>query len=614
MAVEFGKGITLAGGFDLGAKAPLDSRLTVATIADRDAHVTNNRAYEGMLVYVEADKTTYQYVDGTWNVFGFNETDFQTHVVDNLTTDSATQALSARQGKVLNDRLVIAEGLVADHKTAIQNIKNGDSLDSFKDVEDELKNYATDANAQKYASDAQAAAEAKAGEALAAANQAAQAAANAATAAGNAQTRADDAYALADAAVTSEELNAKDYATKTEAKGYADAKDAAIQAAKKAGDDAAAAAAEAKSAAQTAQETADSKTTMAAVEAKNYATKTEAQGYADAKDAAIEAAQGAADAAAEAAADNASAISTLKGGSEKTIAGLDSEIAQIAEKVNGLNDDYATDEELAQAKVDLVGAATTANTILWAKKAADDAASAASTNATAISDLKDGSSETIATLDQKIGAINTAMGKLNDTYATDAEVDAAKTALVGTATTANTILWAKKAADDAAAAASQNATAISDLTDHVKSQMQAADAMIYKGTVADADSLPEVADNVEIGWTYKASTTFPMGDKVIYAGDLLIANGDESEETGYLTSITWDHVDSGYVAEYVPEMSISNGAADDNIVSVELTSAHAASGVTGDLGAFTLQSAADSAVTISAKDSAISIGMAWGTF
>jgi hypothetical protein len=86
---------------------------------------------------------------------------------------------------------------------------------------------------------------------------------------------------------------------------------------------------------------------MAAVEAKNYATKTEAQGYADAKDAAIEAAQGAADAAAEAAADNATAISTLKGGSEKTIAGLDSEIAQIAEKVNGLNDDYATDEELA---------------------------------------------------------------------------------------------------------------------------------------------------------------------------------------------------------------------------------------------------------------------------
>lgn len=45
----------------------------------------------------------------------------------------------------------------------------------------------------------------------------------------------------------------------------------------------------------TAQATADGKTTMAEVEAKNYATKTEAQGYADAKDEAIAAAQKAGD-------------------------------------------------------------------------------------------------------------------------------------------------------------------------------------------------------------------------------------------------------------------------------------------------------------------------------
>lgn len=64
----------------------------------------------------------------------------------------------------------------------------------------------------------------------------------------------------------------------------------AIAAAKKAGDDA-------KAAADTAQATADSKTTMAEVEAKNYATKTEAKSYADAKDSAISAAKAAADAA-----------------------------------------------------------------------------------------------------------------------------------------------------------------------------------------------------------------------------------------------------------------------------------------------------------------------------
>lgn len=56
-------------------------------------------------------------------------------------------------------------------------------------------------------------------------------------------------------------------------------------------------------AAAAAQATADSKATMAEVEAKNYATKDEAQGYANAKDEAIAAAQAAADAA-QAAADS----------------------------------------------------------------------------------------------------------------------------------------------------------------------------------------------------------------------------------------------------------------------------------------------------------------------
>ena len=74
---NFGKGITVASGFDLGAKAPLDSRMTVKTIEERNAHVTGNRAYEGMLVYVEADKKTYQLKDNVWEEFGFNEEKFQ---------------------------------------------------------------------------------------------------------------------------------------------------------------------------------------------------------------------------------------------------------------------------------------------------------------------------------------------------------------------------------------------------------------------------------------------------------------------------------------------------------------------------------------------------------
>lgn len=64
----------------------------------------------------------------------------------------------------------------------------------------------------------------------------------------------------------------------------------AIADAKKAGTDA-------QAAAETAQNTANSKTTMAEVEAKDYATKTEAQGYANAKDTAIAEAKAAGEAA-----------------------------------------------------------------------------------------------------------------------------------------------------------------------------------------------------------------------------------------------------------------------------------------------------------------------------
>lgn len=59
-------GIGVASGFKLQAKAPLDPRLVVDTLEDRDKLVTENGAYEGMKVYVKANKTEYQ-LRGTTN-------------------------------------------------------------------------------------------------------------------------------------------------------------------------------------------------------------------------------------------------------------------------------------------------------------------------------------------------------------------------------------------------------------------------------------------------------------------------------------------------------------------------------------------------------------------
>ena len=74
---QFGKGIGVAAGFDLGAQKPLDARIAVNTIEERDAHVENNRAYEGMLVFVDADKKTYQLINGAWVVFFDNDANIE---------------------------------------------------------------------------------------------------------------------------------------------------------------------------------------------------------------------------------------------------------------------------------------------------------------------------------------------------------------------------------------------------------------------------------------------------------------------------------------------------------------------------------------------------------
>lgn len=57
----FGKGITVASGFDLGAKAPLDSRTVVSTFDDLQAHIDGNRAYAGLIVFVADEGKNYQF-------------------------------------------------------------------------------------------------------------------------------------------------------------------------------------------------------------------------------------------------------------------------------------------------------------------------------------------------------------------------------------------------------------------------------------------------------------------------------------------------------------------------------------------------------------------------
>ena len=93
MAIEntylLGKNITLGCGFDLQAKAPLDSRQVVPAFAGLQALIDGNAAYEGMIVYDEETKKTYQaqIVDGVlaFREFGINESELKDLIASETT-------------------------------------------------------------------------------------------------------------------------------------------------------------------------------------------------------------------------------------------------------------------------------------------------------------------------------------------------------------------------------------------------------------------------------------------------------------------------------------------------------------------------------------------------
>lgn len=65
--------IKIATGFDVGAEVPINARTVADSISERNALVTSGKAYDGMRVYVKADKQFYKYIDGAWSVDGMTD-------------------------------------------------------------------------------------------------------------------------------------------------------------------------------------------------------------------------------------------------------------------------------------------------------------------------------------------------------------------------------------------------------------------------------------------------------------------------------------------------------------------------------------------------------------
>lgn len=431
------------------------------------------------------------------------------------------------------------------------------------------------------------------------------------------------------------------------AKKAASGAQAAAEAAQTTANQAVTDAATAQKAAEAAQSTADSKVTMAEVEAKDYATKAEAQGYANAKDTAIATAQAAAEAAqsaANAAQEDVDALEDTIG----TVTDGKTVVQMITDAQTAATyDDTAIKASVSKAQStadDAVAAAGAAQTAAdKAQAAADKAQNTADTNAQEIASLKsavgdnaEGLAGKVSTLESEMDAVeakNTEQDKtISDLSAT---VDANKTAAENADTAINASITSlistvntKASSDDLSAAksalessiatkasqadfdtltatvntkADQSAldSAKTELEDLITDEINAANAMTYKGVVATAGALPTT--DVSVGDTYVASADMTVGGQAVYVGDLLIANGTETDNV-IGDNLYWDVAPTGYHSTKDPSLDVDG-------TTVKLTNA-----ADGSLGAVTFAVEEGSSLTVTESNGTITFGLEWGTF
>ena len=140
-----------------------------------------------------------------------------------------------------------------------------------------------------------------------------------------------------------------------------------------------------------------------------------------------------------------------------------------------------------------------------------------------------------------------------------------------------------------------------DLTDVINEEIEAANAMKYKGSVDSASALSAIT-TASIGDTYVVSTAFDTYN----AGDLLIASSSNTEDNDVITgTIKWDHVATGYSSTFDQKLVVEDG---DQAAVIHLQN-HAGTSV-AQVG---LQSANDS-LTLEASNNVITLNMVWGEF
>ena len=381
------------------------------------------------------------------------------------------------------------------------------------------------------------------------------------------------------------------------------------------------------------------------------AQSTAAQGVSDAAAAQATANQGVTDAAA--------AQSTANEAKTQANTNKDN-ISTINGQIQAINNSLTGEDGLNGKVADLTTRMGTVETGVTnnaaAAKTAKDAADAAQGTANAAKKQADTNKGNISTINTAINGENGINAKITDLTTrlgtAEGNISTNTSTIATVKTTAekgvSDAAAAKGVADGAAAQAAQNKTDIGTLTATVASnktaaetdattkanaaeanakaytdkeiadKLKAADAMVFKGTVDASHALP--TSEVRVGDTYKVAAKGTYAGQSAYVGDLFIAQGTESAETGFITGdITWAFVPSGYTADYNPHLTGGAISTANNKTAIEnaihLTSGSAAANTYGDLGIVKFASS-NSNLTVSVANTntisaTVNFGLVW---
>lgn len=251
------------------------------------------------------------------------------------------------------------------------------------------------------------------------------------------------------------------------------------------------------------------------------------------------------------------------GGIDNSIKDINTQIGAHSTALSVIQADCVKKQQLTDAKAELNTAITNAET---AAKAYTDAEATKLTNA-------------IAATNATVGGIQTAVTQINGKFADY-----------------KTIADAKK--DHEA------------LEAEIAAQIQAANCLEYVGKVEKDTDITNIT-SAKKGATYIVAATVSgftqnnLKNVTLYAGDLLIASGTEGNDgTIPAANIDWIHVQSGYVENHLPALSVASNA-------IELK---ALGGTGSSLGGATFTTDESSNIVISTTNNNINFALEWIEF